>query len=96
MDYQANTNAWVTSVEIKNYINNLEKERKSQRRKIELVIGNAPSHEIFELNEVELIFLSQNLDIHRLNLNLKGYSLCTKIKYYDFINRNLIYFNNLE
>ena len=34
---------------------------KSERRKIALVIDNAPCHKIFELNDVELIFLPPNM-----------------------------------
>ena len=34
---------------------------KSERRKMALVIDNTPDHKIFELNDVELIFLPSNM-----------------------------------
>ena len=51
----------VTCVELKSYVYKLEKEMKYERRKIALVIDNAPGHKIFELNDVELIFLPPNM-----------------------------------
>ena len=52
---------WNIRVEFKSYVYKLEKEMKSERRKIALVIDNPSGHKIFKLNDVELIFLSSNM-----------------------------------
>ncbi|KAG0439345.1 Tigger transposable element-derived protein 6 [Dictyocoela muelleri] len=60
VDYTSSSKAWMTTFIFKKYLNNLNENMKEKKRKILLILDNAPSHPIIELSHIELLFLPRN------------------------------------
>lgn len=62
VDYRANGNAWITSVEFLRFIHKLDAEMNAQNRHIALIIDNAPGHKVTAmLKNITIIFLPPNM-----------------------------------
>ena len=62
MDYQANRKAWMTSDIFRQWLQNFNRRMAMLRRKVVLVIDNAPSHHPnVKLSAVKLAFLPPNI-----------------------------------
>ena len=47
VDYYININTWETSMKFRSYVHKLEKDMKSQKGKIGLIVDNVPDHSIY-------------------------------------------------
>lgn len=60
VQYTYSAKAWMTSVLFKTYLYELNEDLKRNKRKILLLLDNAPSHPCVELSNIELMFLPKN------------------------------------
>jgi hypothetical protein len=58
-DYTANKKAWMTMVLFNDWLKSLNSKMKNQKRKVLLIMDNAPSHSVPNLSNVEIHFLPQ-------------------------------------
>ncbi|XP_041471253.1 tigger transposable element-derived protein 4-like [Lytechinus variegatus] len=60
VDYHANKKAWMTSNLFELYMKKLNKKMQRQRRKIIMLLDNAPCHPYLQLSNIKLVFLPPN------------------------------------
>ncbi|XP_071508679.1 tigger transposable element-derived protein 4-like [Diadema antillarum] len=60
VDYHANKKAWMTSNLFELFMTKLNEKMKRQRRKILMLLDNAPSHPHLQLSHIKLVFLPPN------------------------------------
>ena len=63
-DYTANKKAWMTMVLFNDWLKSLNSKMRNQKRKVLLIMNNAPSHSVPNLSNVEIHFLPPTTTSH--------------------------------